>query len=69
MRSALRDAIPEYLTIATSSLGHKGRRSIDHLALSEELAAESLSVISNIAGDRKLSDHFGVAAILSIQSP
>ena len=68
LRSALQDAMPEYVTIATSALGHRGRRCIDHMALSEELAAESLSVISNIAGDSKLSDHFGVAAILSVQS-
>ena len=68
LRSALQDAMPEHVTIATSALGHRGRRCIDHMALSEELAAESLSVISNIAGDRNLSDHFGVAAILSLQS-
>ena len=68
LRSALQDAMPEAVTIATSALGHRGRRCIDHMALSEELAAESLSVISNIAGDSKLSDHFGVAATLSVQS-
>ena len=68
LRSALQDAMPEHVTIATSALGHRGRRCIDHMALSEELAAESLSVISNIAGDSKLSDHYGVAATLSVQS-
>ena len=68
LRSALQDAMPEAVTISTSALGHRGRRCIDHIALSEELAAESLSVISNIAGDSKLSDHSGVAATLSVQS-
>ena len=68
LQSALLDAMPEYMTIATSALGHGGRRCIDHMALSEEFAAESMSVISNIAGDSKLSDHFGVAATLSVQS-
>ena len=67
LRSALQDAMPENVTIATSALGHRGRRSIDHVALSEEFVVETLSVISNIDGSRKLSDHFGVAAILSVQ--
>ena len=68
LQSALQDAMPEHMTITTSALGHGGRRCIDHMALSEEFAAESMSVISNIAGDSKLSDHFGVAATLSVQS-
>ena len=68
LQSALQDAMPEHVTIATSALGHGGRRCIDHMALSEEFAAESLCVISNIAGESKLSDHCGVAATLSVQS-
>ena len=68
LQSALQDAMPEHMTIATSTLGHGGRRCIDHMALSEEFAAESLCVISNIAGESKLSDHCGVAATLSVQS-
>ena len=67
LQSALQEAMPAHMTIATFVLGHKGRRCIDHVALSEEFAAESLSVISNTAGDSKLSDHSGVAAILSVQ--
>ena len=67
LQLALQDAMPKHFTIATSALGHRGRRCIDHVALSEELAAESLSVISNICGERKLSDHYGVAATLSVQ--
>ena len=66
LRSALQDAMSEHVTIATSALGHRGRRCIDHTALSEEFAAEYLSVISNISGEKKLSDHSGVAAILSV---
>ena len=68
LQTALQDAMPEHMTIATSALGHGGRRCIDHMALSEEFAAESLSVISNITGGSKLSDHSGVAAILSLQN-
>ena len=53
------------MTIATSGLAFLGRRSIDHIALSEDLAGESLDVISNIHDGRKLSDHFGVVADVS----
>ena len=67
LRSALQRAIPPRMTIATSALGFQGRRSIDHIALSEDLTAESLGVISNIHGGSKLSDHFGVVADLSAQ--
>ena len=67
LRSALQRAIPPRMTIVTSALGFQGRRSIDHIALSEDLTAESLGVISNIHGESKLSDHFGVVADLSAQ--
>ena len=67
LQSLLHNAMSERLTIATSALGRAGRRSIDHIALSEDLVAEALSVVSNIAGDSKLSDHIGVAAKLSIR--
>ena len=65
LQSALQNAIPSHMTIATSALGHEGSRCIDHIALSDGLAAESMSVISNIDGDRELSDHCGIAALLS----
>ena len=68
LRSALQCAIPPGMTIATSALDFQGRRSIDHIALSEDLTAESLSAISNIHGESKLSDHFGVVASLSARS-
>jgi endonuclease/exonuclease/phosphatase family metal-dependent hydrolase len=69
LRSALQSVLPEDMTIATAALGHRGRRCIDHMVLSAELVAESLSVIGNMAGERKLSDHSGTSAILSVQSP
>ena len=62
VRDALQSAIPPWLTIATSTLGLDGRRAIDHIAVGEDLAAESLGTISNVYEDRKLSDHFGVFA-------
>ena len=63
---ALQRAFPASMTIATSALGYEGRRSIDHIALSGDLVVESLDVISNIDDGRKLSDHFGVVADLSL---
>ena len=65
LRSALQSVVSTRLTIGTSTLGFRGRRTIDHIALSNDLAIESLGVISNIHGDTKLSDHFGVIASLS----
>ncbi len=65
LRLALQSAFPPAMMIATSALGFRGRRAIDHIVLSEDLTAESLGVISNIYDGRKLSDHFGVVADLS----
>ncbi len=67
LRLALRKAFPPSMRIATSDLAFQGRRSIDHIALSVDLAVTSLGVISNIQEGRKLSDHFGVVADLSVQ--
>ncbi len=64
-QSALQRAFPASMTIATSALTYEGRKSIDHIALSEDLAVESLDVISNVDDGRKLSDHFGVFADVS----
>ena len=65
VRTALQSVIASRSTIVTAGLGFQGRRSIDHVAVSEDLTAEYLGVISNYDGDRKLSDHFGVVASLS----
>ena len=62
LQQALQDALPTNMSIATSELSFQGRKTIDHIALSDDLAAESLDVISNITGNGKLSDHFGVTA-------
>ena len=63
---ALREAFPASMTIATSALTYEGRKSIDHIALSEDLAVESVDVISNIHDGPRLSDHFGVVADVSL---
>ena len=62
VRAALQSAMPPHMTIVTSTLSFQGRRCIDHIAISDDLAIESLEVISNKDGDRELSDgcHFGV---------
>ena len=44
-----------------------GAYAIDHIALSADWAVSSLGVISNIQEGRRLSDHFGVFADLSVQ--
>ena len=65
IRDALRDALPSRITIATAALGFAGRRVIDHVALSEDLAVQSLRLISRFHDRRTLSDHHGVVAELS----
>ena len=67
LRSALLRAFPPGTTIATCSLTFQSRKSIDHIALSEELAVERVDVISNVDEERNLSDHFGVVADLSFR--
>ncbi|MDE0138682.1 MAG: hypothetical protein OXM57_09110 [bacterium] len=49
----------------TSDIASEGRASIDHIALSADLAATSMSPLSNLRAGKKLSDHFGVAARVS----
>ena len=67
LRAALQSTLGPNLLIATAGLGFQGRRTIDHIALSQDLAAESLGVISNVHQDGNLSDHFGVVADLSVR--
>lgn len=65
VRMALQSSVASRMTIATAGLGFRGRRSIDHVALSMDLSVDHLGVISNYDGERKLSDHFGVVTVLS----
>ena len=66
LRAALLSALGPNLSMVTAGLGFQGRRTIDHIALSGDLAAESLSVVSNVHEDGNLSDHFGVVSDLSV---
>lgn len=67
LRLALQEAFEPNLRIVTSNLVFQGRKSIDHIALSADWAVDSLATISNVHEDRKLSDHFGVAADVSVR--
>ena len=58
----LQRTITPHVTLATSELEYRGRRTIDHVGLSVDIAIASLEVISHIHGEQKLSDHFGVVA-------
>ncbi len=60
LQAALRAAFPPGMTIVTSELALEGRKSIDHVVLSDDLAAESVDAVSNEHDGRRLSDHFGV---------
>ena len=69
LQAALRDAFPPNMTIVTAGTAFQGRKTIDHVALSEDLRAESVAAISNRDGEQTLSDHFGIAARVSLRSP
>ena len=69
LQIALQDAFPPGTAILTADTAFQGRKTIDHIALSKDLAAESLHTISNVQGEGSLSDHFGVAARVSPRSP
>jgi len=65
LQKTMEAARPPGLTVATAGLGLRGRRTIDHIAISGDLSAAALTTIDNMDGDRRLSDHFGVVATLS----
>ena len=54
IRDLLRDAIAPHVTIATAALGFGGSRVIDHVALSPDLSACSLRMISRFHDRRTL---------------
>ncbi len=69
LRLALQKAFPPGMTIVASELAFQGRKTIDHIVLSDDFSVEALDVISNVHDGRRLSDHFGVAAALSERGP
>ena len=65
LQQALQEAFEPKLRIVTADLAFQGRKSIDHIALSEDWAVDYVDAISNIREGRKLSDHFGIASDVS----
>lgn len=65
LQQALLEAFPPTMSIATSDVEFRGRRTIDHIALTHDLAVESLQVISNLHDGKRLTDHFGIVAEIS----
>lgn len=65
LQLALQDAFPPNVSIVTSELDYQGRRTIDHVALSDDLTVETLAIVSNMHDGRRLTDHFGVAVEVS----
>lgn len=67
LQRLLQDAFRPSVRIATSEVDFEGLRSIDHIGISEDLLVESTYVLSNAHDERKLSDHYGVAAEVSVR--
>lgn len=67
LQTALQQAFPAGMTLVTTETAFQGRKSIDHIVLSNDLAAESPHPISNYHQGTRLSDHFGVAATVTAQ--
>ncbi len=65
LREALKGAFSHSMAIVTADISFEGRRNIDHIALSTDLTCNSVEPISNINNGKKLSDHYGVTAIVS----
>ena len=64
LREKLRQALPTAMTVTTVDTEFARRRTIDHIAVSDDLTAGIVDTIDNWDGDRRLSDHFGVVADL-----
>ena len=68
VKSAICSIFEPSLRIVTAGLVFQARKSIDHVALGADWAVDSVDAISNVHGERKRSDHFGVAADVSVRS-
>lgn len=67
LREKLRQALSTAMTVTTADTEFAGRRTIDHIVVSDDLMAAAVDTIDNWDGDRRLSDHFGVVADLSVR--
>ena len=69
LQCALQTAFAPNMTIATADITFQDHKSIDHIAVTHDWSVRSLEVISNFHEDKELSDHFGLAANLSLCKP
>ena len=67
LRDKLQQALPPAMTVTTADTEFSGRRTIDHIVVSNDLIAGAVDIIDNWDGNRRLSDHFGVVADLSVR--
>lgn len=66
LRAKLMEGFLSSMTVVSSDVSFRGRKSIDHMVLSKELTVKSLNPISNINGGARLTDHFGLTAALDV---
>ncbi len=65
VHDALEQTILDRFTLLTKDLSFEGRPTIDHIAVSSDIESTEVGAISNLTNGSKLSDHFGVFALLS----
>jgi endonuclease/exonuclease/phosphatase family metal-dependent hydrolase len=68
LREKLRTALPGLNIVTGGLLEPLGAAAIDHIAVGKLFRAEQRQAISNLAAGREISDHFGVAARLALQT-
>lgn len=65
LQHKLQQAFEDHTVLTTHVLGPNGRQAIDHIAIPRGMQGRAGSVLSNErAGGGRLSDHFGVTAVL-----
>ena len=69
LRQALLAALPPGMRIVTAGLTFGVRHTIDHVVLSADLDALTVTALNNRRPGLRLSDHFGVAAHVSRRHP
>ena len=68
LQRKLHHALIPRMNIVTRDFELRGRCTIDHIALSQDLNIVKLTAVDNIRDDGKISDHFGVIADIGISS-
>jgi len=68
LREKLGAVLSPHMTIATGALGFDGRRVIEHIAMSEDMSAQSVTLIGNFHDDQQITSRAGVVADLASRS-